>query len=162
MNNLELLSLMHVHAPPRRWDEPTLADWADVLATVPLFTGVRKRRLRRLARNATLAEFAAGEPIISPGDPGNWLYIILSGHAKTRSRGGERVLRSGDYFGELALIDGRPRSATLVAVSDVHMMKLPSPSVRRLARRCPAIALTMLRDLTAQLRRLEIEGARAA
>jgi CRP/FNR family transcriptional regulator, cyclic AMP receptor protein len=162
MNNLELLALMHVHGLPRRWDEATPGDWAGVLATVPLFTGVSKRRLRKLARNATLAEFAAGEPIISAGDPGNWLYIVLSGHANTRSRGDGRVLRSGDYFGELALIDGRPRSTTVVAMSHVHVMKLASRSVLNLARRHPGITLTLLGDLATRLRWVEAEGASVA
>jgi CRP/FNR family transcriptional regulator, cyclic AMP receptor protein len=162
MNNLELLALMHAHDLPRRWGQATPGDWANVLATFPLFTGVSKRRLRKLARNATLAEFAPGETIIFAGDADDLLYIILSGHAKTRSRGDGRVLRAGDYFGEVALIDGRLRSATVVAMSHSHVMKLPSRSVLKLARQHPAITLTMLENLTTRLRRLEAEGARAA
>jgi CRP-like cAMP-binding protein len=162
MNNLELAALIHVRALPRPGDQPTSGDWADVLASFPLFTGVSKRRLRRLACSATLAEFAPGEPIIFAGDSDEVLYIILSGHAKTRSRGDGRVLRVGEYFGEVALIDRRPRSATVVAVSDMHVMQLPSRSVLELARKHPAITLTMLRDLTTRLRRLEAEGAHAA
>jgi CRP/FNR family transcriptional regulator, cyclic AMP receptor protein len=162
MNNLELLALMHVRALPPRWDQPTPADWADVLARFALFTGVSKRRLRKLARDATLAEFAPGEAIIFPGDRAEWLYVILSGHAKTTSGGDSRVLRVGEYFGEVALIDGHPRSATVVAMNDVHVMKLPSRPVLKLASEHPAITLTMLRDLTTRLRRVEAEGARAA
>jgi CRP/FNR family cyclic AMP-dependent transcriptional regulator len=162
MNNLELLALMYVRALPRRWDEPTPGDWADVLAEFPLFTGVRKRRLRKLARTATLAEFAPGETIVFAGDPDEALYVILSGHAKTTSRGRGRVLRVGEYFGELALIDGRPRSATVVAMSHVQVMKLPARPVLQLARRHPAITLTMLENLTTRLRRLETAGAHAA
>jgi CRP/FNR family cyclic AMP-dependent transcriptional regulator len=137
-------------------------EWADVLATFPLFTGVSKRRLRKIARNGTLAEFAPGETIIFAGDADDMLYIILSGRAKTTSRGSRRLLRVGDYFGELALIDGRPDSATVVATNYVELMKLPSRSVLELARRHPAVTLTIFRNLTARLRRLEAEGARAA
>jgi CRP/FNR family cyclic AMP-dependent transcriptional regulator len=162
MNNLELLALMHAHALPRRWDHPTPGDWADVLATFPLFTGVSKRSLRKLARNATLAEFAPGETIIFAGDRGNFLYVILDGKAKTIARHARRALRVGEFFGEVALIDGRPRSATVVAMSHVHMMKLPSRAVLKLARQHPAITLTMLENLTTQLRQIEAEGARAA
>ena len=53
MNNLEALALMLVRALPRRWDQPTPGDWADVLAKFPLFRGVSKRRLRSLSRDAT-------------------------------------------------------------------------------------------------------------
>jgi CRP-like cAMP-binding protein len=162
MNNLELLALMHAHDLPRRWGQPTPGDWANVLATSPLFAGVSKRRLRKLARNATHAEFAPGETIIFAGDRGNFLYVILDGKAKTIARRAARALRTGDYFGEVAMIDGRPRSATVVAMSHVHVMKLPSRSVLKLARQHPAITLTMLENLTTRLRRLEAEGARAS
>jgi CRP-like cAMP-binding protein len=162
MLNLELIALMHVRALPRRWDQPAPGDWADVLAECPLFTGVSKRRLRSLSRNATFAEFAPSETIVFAGDPEDALYVILAGHAKTTSRGDRRVLRAGEYFGELTLIDGRPRSVTVVAMSYVHVMKLPARSVLKLARRYPAITLTMLGDLTTRLRRLEAAGAHAA
>jgi CRP/FNR family transcriptional regulator, cyclic AMP receptor protein len=90
------------------------------------------------------------------------LYGILSGHAKTRSRGEGRVLRTGDYFGEIALIDGRPRSTAVVAMSHVQVMNLPPRSVLKLARQHPAITLTMLKNLGTRLRRLETQAARAA
>jgi CRP/FNR family transcriptional regulator, cyclic AMP receptor protein len=162
MNGLEILALMHAHDLPGRWDQPTASDWANVLATFPLFTGVSKRRLRKLARNTTLAEFAPGETILLTGDRTDSLYIILGGEAKTLSKLAGRALRTGDYFGEVALIDGRPRSATIVATSELHLMRLSSRSVLKLARRHPAITLTMLKNLTAQLRHLETQPTHAA
>ena len=162
MHNLRHLALMQMPALQPQWDRPTAGDWADVLTTLPLFTGVSKRRLRKLTRHGTLAEFAPGETIVFAGDADDMLYIILSGRAKTTARGNRRLLRVGEYFGELALIDGRPDSATVVATNHVEVMKLPSRSVLELARRHPAVTLTMFRDLTARLRRLEAEGARAA
>ena len=162
MNNLEYLALSHTRELPRRWDRPTAADWADVLATFPLFAGVGKRRLRKLTRNATLAEFAPGETIIFAGDRSNSLYVILGGEAKEVTKPAGRAFRNGDYFGEVAAINGRARSATVLARSDVHLMKIPSHSVRTLAKRHPAFTLTMLKNLTTQLRRLETQDARAA
>ena len=70
MSGLELLALMHVRALSWRWDQPTPDDWADVLTNLPLFTGVNKRRLRKLAGDATFAEFAPGETIVFATDPG--------------------------------------------------------------------------------------------
>jgi CRP-like cAMP-binding protein len=162
MYNLELLALVQARELRRRGDRPNLGDWADVLARFPLFTGVSKRRLRKLARSATHAEFAPGETIILAGDRDDLLYVVLAGHVKTTSRGDRRVLGAGQYFGEVAVIDDRPRSATVLALTYVHVMKLPSRAVLKLARRHPGITLTMLRDLTTRLRRLEAEGARAA
>ena len=162
MNHIGLVAVTVAQHLGRRWDQPTPVDWADVLARFPLFTGVRKRRLRKLARNATLVEFAPGETIVVVGDPADVLYVILGGNVAAISPAGRQALHTGDYFGELAVIDGRPRSATVVATSDVHVMKLPARSVMKLARRHPAMTLTMLRDLSTRLRRLEAVGARSA
>ena len=155
MNRLDALALMQLRVLPRRLDRPTAGDWADVLADVRLFKGVSNRRLRKLARDATFAEFAPGEMIISPVDPGNYLYIILSGTVEAFSRPAAGTLRAGDYFGELALIDGRLRSGTVIARSDVHVMKLPSRSIRKLAREHSTFSLAVIRDLAPRLRRLE-------
>ena len=162
MNGLELLALTQARSMMQPWDRPSERDWASVLATVPLFSGVSKRRLRKLARQATIAEFAAGDIVISKGERTDSLYIVLGGTAKARGRPAARALRTGDYFGELALIDGAPRSATVIAAQELHVMKLPGKSVRRLARRHPAITLTMFRNLSTQLRRLETQVARGA
>ena len=155
MNGLALLALTHARGLPRRWNQPTPGDWADVLATFPLFTDVSKRRLRKLARHARLAEFAPGETVISKGDRGDSLYVILGGAARAMSRPAGRALRAGDYFGDTALFDGRPRSATVVATRELHVMELPSRPVLELARQHPAITLTMLENLTTQFRNLE-------
>lgn len=159
MNNLELLATMHVRALSHRRDRATPGDWAEVLADFPLFRGLSNRRLRKLVRHATFAEFAAGETILSPVDYGNLLYVILSGTVEAISRPAARTLRTGDYFGELAVIDGRPRWATIVARSDVHVIELQSRAVRKLARTHSAFTLAIFRDLTPRLRQLEAEGA---
>lgn len=160
MNNLEFLALTLMRGLRQRWDEPVPGDWADVLATIPLFAGVSTRRLRELAGAATLAEFAPGETIVFAGDPDDSLYLILAGHA--RSRGAGRVLGVGEYFGEVAVIDGRPHAATVVAMSYVHLMKLPSRVVREVAREHPAMTFTMLKSLIARFRHLEAQTTRAA
>jgi CRP-like cAMP-binding protein len=155
MASLEALALTHARVLPWRWDRPTPSDWADVLATFPLFAGVSKRRLRKLVRHATLAELAPGETIISPVDYGNYLYVILGGTVEAISQPAARTLRTGDYFGELALIDGRPRAATVVARNEVHLMKLPSRSVLKLAREHSSVTLAVFRALAPRLRQLE-------
>jgi len=162
MNKLELLTLLHAHELPQCWDQPTPDDLASILGTFPLFSGVSRRRLRGLVSNATLAEFAPGETIISPGDQGDVLYIILAGHAKATSSRISQVFRTGDYFGEVAMIDGHAGSLNIAAMSYVQVMKFPSRAVLNLARRHPAITITMLENLTARLRGRETQAARAA
>jgi CRP/FNR family cyclic AMP-dependent transcriptional regulator len=143
----------------RNWDHPSAGDWAQVLATFSLFSGINKRRLRKLVRHAKVAEFAPGETVIETDAPADSLYVILSGTAKARGKPAGRTLRTGDYFGELGLIDGEPRSATVVATHELHVMKLPRQSFLRLAQRDPAIWLTLLRNLRVQFRRLETQAA---
>lgn len=159
MNGVELFAAMHARAVSERRDQPTAKDRAGVLATVPLFTGVSKRRLRELARHATSAEFAPGETIIFAGDRDNSLYLILGGQVKVLSTRATPTLGSGDYFGELAMIDSGPRSATVVATSYVDAMKLPAPLVVSCARRHPAITFRMLGGLTTRLRLIEAHAA---
>src|SRR5262245_52858891 len=111
MDSLALLALVNAHDLPQRWSQPTRGDWANVLAGFPLFTDVSKRRLRKLAGNATLADFAPGEPIMLAGERSDSLYVILGGNAEAVENRARRALRTGDYFGEVAMIDGGPRSA---------------------------------------------------
>ena len=161
MNQLELLTLVQVLGVPQCSDRPTAKDWAEVLATFPLFLEVSRRRLRRLARHATSAEFAPGERIVVSGDRSTFLYVILDGDARAVTTRESRMLRTGDYFGEMAMIDGGARPATVVAMSHVHVLKLPAASFLRLTRRYPAITLRMLRDLTIRLRNVETRVAQA-
>ena len=159
MNGLEALAFIRAPETIQRWNRANIDDWAQVLASFTLFSGVSKRHLRRLVRSASLAELAAGETVISRGDRSDALYVILGGAAKVVRRPAARELGSGDYFGEMALIDGAPRSATVVATQELHVMRLPAKSVLRLIRRNPEITVTMLRNLSTQLRRVEPQAA---
>jgi CRP/FNR family cyclic AMP-dependent transcriptional regulator len=136
-----------------------LNDSAEVLATLPLFAGVSKRRLQKLVRRATRPHFAPGETILSAVEYGSHLYVIISGTVEVTSRPAVRMLGAGNYFGELSLIDGRPRLITAVALTDVELIELPQPSVLKLARAHTAFTLAIFRELTPRLRRLEAKGA---
>ena len=141
------------------WDHVVPADWAEVLATFPLFSGLDKRRLRKLARQATFAEYSRGDIVIAKGEPGDSLYIILSGSAMARGKPAAAALRTGDYFGELGVLDGVARSATVVATEELHVMKLPRRSFLRAVEHDPSISLRMLSTLGSQIRRLEAQAA---
>jgi CRP-like cAMP-binding protein len=141
------------------WDRVTSADWADVLAAFPLFSGIPNRRLRRLVRRATFAQYGPGDVVVQKGAPADSVYVILSGSAKARAKPAARTLRTGDYFGELGLLDGVPRSATVVATDELHVMRLPGASFLRLAQHNPSISLKMASNVGWQVRRLETRTA---
>jgi CRP-like cAMP-binding protein len=139
-------------------DRASDADWAEVLATFPLFTGVGKRQLRKLVRSAAFADLARGERAVSNGAGTDSLYVVLSGEANMLWPT-PRSLRTGDYFGELGVLARGPRRVHVVATQELHLMKLPRRPVLELARRHPRVTLTLLKDLGARLRHAAAAGA---
>ena len=138
----------------RDWHRPTVNDWVDVLASLPLFAGVPRRRLRKVAELAEFREYEPHSVIVQTGDSPDGVYVVLSGRAK---RAGSRsgLLGPGDYFGEMALLDGGTRSATIVAVGELQTMRLPRDPFIALLEREPQIAIGMLGGLAGRVRGLE-------
>jgi CRP/FNR family cyclic AMP-dependent transcriptional regulator len=94
-------------------------DPIDALAGVDLFAGLRRRHLQELAKAAREIRHTPGSDVVTEGRVGLGFHVIAAGTAEvfvgTASRG---LLRPGDYFGEISVIDGKPRSATVVAGPD--------------------------------------------
>ena len=128
MTGLEAVALMQPRGLMLSWDRPSAGDWAKVLKTFPFFSGISKRRLRKLVRKATFVEFAAGDAINAGGRDSDSLYLILGGAATARDPGA-RALSVGDYFGEAALNEGTSLSTTVVATQELHVMRLQRQSV---------------------------------
>jgi CRP-like cAMP-binding protein len=137
------------------WNRATDRDWAETLAELPLFSPLAKRELRKLVRQAQFAEFAPGDAVVLTGAPADSFYVILGGKATARGKTATRTLGTGDYFGEMGLLDDEPRSATVVALEELHVMRLPRRSFLQLVERNPAVALTIMRELGGRVRRLE-------
>ena len=137
----------------RSWDRPTQRDWSEVLGVLPLFSGVPKRHIRAIAKLARPADYAPDELIFQAGDRGNSMYLLLEGRA--RVLGKSRVLQPGDFFGEMALIDGGPRSATIIAASQVRLMMLQRKGFLKLLKQNPQIGLAIMETLAQRLRGLE-------
>ena len=96
-----------------------------------ILRGLRKATLFEIARRTSEIMYPAGTTVVREGDPGDALCIVVSGVVEVSQ--GDRILRrlrAGDYFGEISLIDRRPRSATVVAVDDVDSL-LNVPQVAR-------------------------------
>jgi CRP/FNR family transcriptional regulator, cyclic AMP receptor protein len=135
------------------------SEWATVLAGMPLFDGVGKRDLRRIATSAEFREFAPGDMVVATGGPSDGFYVVLSGEARASWRPAARPLTTGDYFGEIGLLDGRPRSASVVATSDLHVMRLRRGAFDDALDRNPTIARTFLSELGSRVRELEHQAA---
>ena len=99
-----------------------------VLSRVPAFTDLTARELRGVAAIVHKREYKAGEPVFYQGDPGLGMYIIREGEVSIRIADGEgedkelAVLSDGDFFGELALLDESPRSATAMCRTDCSLI----------------------------------------
>jgi CRP-like cAMP-binding protein len=131
-------------------------DWLGTLAEVPLFQGLSKRHLRRIAKLARIRRFAPGSAMVRAGDSGRSFYVLLDGNAKVVRAGGRpRRLGVGDYFGEMALLDDAPRSADVVAEGEVLALTVDRPGFTKLLRSEPALAQALLRTLAARLRAAE-------
>jgi CRP-like cAMP-binding protein len=134
--------------------------WGPVLQELPLFAGVSKRHVRKIAALATEARFPAGSRIVRQGGPGDAFFVILDGDAAVvRSRGLPSIaLAPGDSFGEMALLDGGERSATVVAQSDVLCLRLGRTPFTKMLKQEPDIALALLQHLTRRLRAAELKS----
>jgi CRP/FNR family cyclic AMP-dependent transcriptional regulator len=133
---------------------PTASDWADVLAGLPLFARISKRRLRKIASLSQIQRFSPGDIVVQMGEPADAFYLILAGRARVVGKS-RRTLGIGDYFGEMGLIDGEPRSATIAAAGELETMKLARRPFLKLLKQEPQIAMSMMAELAARIRSLE-------
>ncbi len=137
---------------------PTLAA---PLEQVALFNGLDADALNELTALARPRAFRGGEIIFHRDDPGQVLYVILSGKVRiyVTSPDGQEValalLSVGDYFGELALLDGQPRSASAVAVEPAETLALQRPDFLNAVMHHPRIAIEVMHVLSHRLRQTD-------
>src|SRR5438309_4816497 len=125
----------------------------ELLARVPLFAGLSKRDLRSIAAIGRERSYDEGAAITQEGHPGDEFYVILGGEAKVTQRG-RRInrLMPGDYFGEIALLDGGPRTASVIAETPILVLAINRKPFHSILGRQPAIVLKMLGELARMLR----------
>ena len=138
----------------RDWNRVDDRDWAGVLSSLPLFSEVSKRRLRQIAQAGEVREFPPGETVVATGAPPDWFYVVLGGEAKVVGKPDARRLGPGDYFGEIALLDGGRRSASVVATDDLHVMRLPRHTFLELLEE-EGVAAQLLAEFGDRVRHLE-------
>jgi CRP-like cAMP-binding protein len=134
-----------------------MAEPVEALAAVPLFAGLSKRDLRRLAGSMRERTFRAGTDVLSEGEGGVGFFVIAEGEA-TVSVGGREVrrLHPGDHFGEIALIDEGVRSATLTATTDLVCYGLTLWEFRPLMVENGEICWKILQSVARKLRTAEL------
>ena len=132
----------------------------DALAAIPFFAGLDRDALERLTGSMRSRRFRRGEVIFHLGDPGDALFVILSGDVKISlpSETGEEAilatLGSGAVFGELALLDGAPRSASATALTATETVVLPRDRFRELIATEAGVRDALLASIAGELRRL--------
>ena len=130
------------------------------LAKAPLFAHASASTLQTVASNLRRRRFRRNEVIFHQGDPGDSLHIVAAGAVKIvlpSAEGEEAIiatLREGDFFGELSLLDGAPRSATATALEPSETLVLPRPIFRQLMQDDPGLRDALLFGLARELRRL--------
>jgi CRP-like cAMP-binding protein len=129
----------------------------DSLAQVPLFAGLPPRHLKRIGDLTEEVRFMEGATVVRQGDAGDTFFVILEGEAKVASPSGRVVnrLRPGEFFGEISLLDGGPRTASVVAETPLRLLALSRSSLLRLVQREPAVGVRLLGHVAMMLRRLE-------
>jgi CRP-like cAMP-binding protein len=123
------------------------------LARVTMFSALSKRQLKRLQKAAGEYRYEQGQELVKEGTPGETLFAILEGSVKV-VRGGRtlRKMGPGDYLGEVALFDRRPRTASVIADSEVRCVALHREDLRKLLADEPKAGWKLLESLAGRLR----------
>jgi CRP-like cAMP-binding protein len=134
---------------------------AERLRRVPLFQQLNEAELERVARAAREKSYPKHSVILFEDDPGDALYVVLRGQVKVVLVGEEgrevilSILKDGDFFGEMALIDDQPRSAHVIATEESQLIVLRRDDFSRCLEESPRIALGLLQALSRRLRRAD-------
>jgi CRP/FNR family transcriptional regulator, cyclic AMP receptor protein len=122
------------------------------LASVPLFSKCTKRQLQEIGKVATELDLPAGRVLARQGEVGFEIFILLDGTASV-TRDGQRVatLTAGDIVGELAVISGHPRNATVVAETELRILDLNHAGLDQLLDDIPGLAKHLLYEVSARL-----------
>jgi CRP-like cAMP-binding protein len=120
----------------------------ELLAKVPLFAGLSKRDLQRVARIADEIDLREGKQLISEGNSGREFFVLLDGNAEVRRKGRKvNTMSPGDFFGEIALLSDRLTTATVTTTEPSRVLVITRASFKSLLRDEPAVQLKVLQAL---------------
>jgi CRP/FNR family transcriptional regulator len=138
----------------------------ELLSRVPLFSELSREELERISRVSVARSFPAGVRVFHEGDHSDACYLVRKGDLRvTREHPDGRAialatLGAGDIFGELAMLDGEARSASVETLTDSELLALPAADVRRLLADHPGISVKLIAALTKRLRETNERVAR--
>jgi signal transduction histidine kinase len=132
----------------------------DELRQVPLLADLSDEDLERLYQMAETVSIPAGQQVLREGDPGDSLFVVLDGELEvTKRHGSQEVLlasyKAGQFFGEMALLEQAPRSASVRALRESRLLVIGQPAFRTLLSCSPAAPFKILRTVTSRLRSTE-------
>jgi CRP/FNR family cyclic AMP-dependent transcriptional regulator len=123
---------------------------AERFRNIPLFTQLTEEEVKRITEVARQRAYPKNSVILFEDDPGDALYVVLTGEVKVVLIGEDgrevilSILRSGDFFGEMSLIDDQPRSAHVIATEDSNLLVLRRDEFRLCLEQAPRIALGLI------------------
>jgi CRP/FNR family cyclic AMP-dependent transcriptional regulator len=131
-------------------------DVAEKLAAVDLFGGLSSKQLKRLAGAGKVVDHAAGRAVATEGEGSLALHLVLDGEFDVSIQGSHvRTLKEGDYFGEISMIDGKPRSAAVTARTPASCLAIPHAAFAKVVESEPEVARVLLVSLAGRLREAE-------
>jgi CRP/FNR family cyclic AMP-dependent transcriptional regulator len=127
-----------------------------VLGAVPLFQDLSNKQLKKVVDLAEVARFMAGATLVKQGEIGDSFYVALTGQAKVVANGRTvNRLLPGDHFGEISLLDGGPRTASVIAETEMTLVIITQKGFLAMLAKDPEIIICLLEGLARTVRRLD-------
>ena len=125
------------------------------LRRIPFFEDLTPEDLERVARIGEARTFGAGDPIVAEGSEGQAMFVLLSGRAAVEAGGKTHDLGPGDFFGEMALLGRKPRSATVTAIDPVECLVFETMYFKPFLIKNPSVAVAILEGVVERLREVQ-------
>ncbi len=131
-----------------------------LLEQIPTLRGLSRKELAQVATLADEVEVPAGKRLATAGETGHEFFVIVEGQASVRTSSGRRVrLGPGDFIGEMSLLDGEPRSATVEAVTPMRLLVIAHRDFWRMLDAAPPLTRKILRTLVSRVREAEKDAS---
>ncbi len=137
----------------------------DSLRSIPLFADVNDEDLTAVASLLIERRFPKNKTIVEEGLPGDYMYVVREGRVKVTKLSGDgrekilEMLDQGSFFGELSLLDGAPRSASVKTLTDTRILALSRNDFLKLLRDSPDLAMAVIQVLTGRLRQMDDQAS---